>query len=195
MKVMKNFNALFIFGLGILIPATSYFAYGILLFCVFWLLFFAGILSDFLITLLELKKTARVFSVFFIFSAAVFCNTFLETLFPILQLSLSLYVYFIAGSYVLTISLNHYKAFYESFEFPLTFSLLLLILSLIRELLGFGTISLPVPSGFLLFNLLPFTVPVRFLASSAGAFMLTGVLLWVYRTIKRGEILPFENTY
>ncbi|AGT44921.1 Rnf-Nqr domain containing protein [Treponema pedis] len=185
----------FMLGLCPLIPASSNFAYGLVFSGCVWVIFFSGLLAEIITEMLGLKKSKEIFIKTFIAASAAFLNFLLQGLFPIIQGSIQLYIYILGFSYIILLSLEDYHDNVESLEFPLVYSVLALSLSLLREIFAFGTLSIPSPSGFLTLNLPYFAEnpPMRFLGTTAGAFILSALAAWIILSIKRGSILPFRS--
>jgi len=94
---------------------------------------------------------------------------------------------------MLIITVDRYGNGKCTLELPIAYSLLLLAVSLLRELLVFGTVSLPAPSGLLSIELNLFESPLKFWGSSAGTLILLGLGLWLFRSVQKGEILPLKT--
>lgn len=186
----------FMFGLCPLIPVSSNFAYGFIFACCVWVLFFSGLLAEIIAGLLEMNKCKTVFIKTFIAAASAFLNFLLQGLFPIVQGSLQLFIYILGFSYIILLSLENYYADAESLSFPAVYSILALILSALRELFAFGSLSLPVPSGFLTLAFPYFSEnpPMRFLGTTAGAFVLSALSAWLFFSIKHNSLLPFRSS-
>ncbi len=194
MKKQKE-NLIFIFGMCPLIPASSNFAYGLVMAVMIWLVFFSGILGKLITDMLELKKGVKFFISVFVISLTIVLNFLLQGIFPIVQGAIQLYIYILSFSYIIVLGLKDYYENVESLEFPGTYSILLLIISALRELFAFGSLSIPVPAGFLSLHVLFFlnNAPFKFFGSNAGALILLGISLWLYLSIKNGSILPFKG--
>ncbi len=191
----QNESIVFIFGMCPLIPASSNFAYGIIMAVMVWLVFFSGILARLVAKSLEMQKSANIFISLFVILMATIFNFLLQGIFPIMQGALQLYIYILSFSYIIFLCLQDYYSNVESLEFPASYSVLLLVISLFRELFAFGSISIPLPSEFFSFKVLFFfeQAPFRFLGSNAGALIMLGIGLWLYLSKKNGSILPFKG--
>ncbi len=188
-------SLIFIFGMCPLIPASSNFAYGIVMAVMVWLVFFSGILGNLLVKIFKIQKASKFFVSFFVISLTSVFNFLLQGMFPVIQGAIQLYIYILSFSYVIFLCLEDYYSNVESLEFPARYSILFLIISAFRELFSFGAISLPAPSGFLSFKVLFFleNPPFRFFGSNAGALILLGIALWIYLSIRDGSVLPFKG--
>ncbi len=191
----QNESVIFIFGLCPLIPTTSNFAYGLIMAIMVWLVFFSGIFAKLISDMLELKKGVKFFTSIFVISLATAFNFLLQGIFPIVQGAIQIYIYILSFSYIIYLSLADYYSNTESLEFPASYSILLLIIAALRELFAFGSISLPAPSGFISLKVFFFLEqpPFRFLGSNAGALILLGLALWIYKSIENGSLLPFKG--
>jgi|GEM_PF-239658 len=202
--MIKNKSmTIFMLGLCPLIPAAANFAYGLILACTVWILFFSGLLAGIITDALEIGKANQsqqkikyFFVKIFIIAAAAFFNFLLQGLFPIVQGPLQIYIYITGFSYIIVLSLENYYSNVESLEFPAGYSILILIISFLREFFAFGTVSLPSSSGFASLKFPYFSVnpPMRFLGTAAGAFILLGLASWIFLSVKRGSVLPFGGS-
>lgn len=186
----------FVFGLCPLIPVSSNLAYGIVLTACLWVVFFGGVISNGLSKLIYINRFEKVFVHIFIVFITVFLNFLLQGLFPLIQGALQTYIYILGISYILYLSIEDYLSISDSLDFPVTYSVLILGFSLTREIVAFGSLSFPVPSGFLTVNI-PYLFknpPFRFLGTSAGALILLGVFLWAYVYIKWGYSFPSKRS-
>lgn len=190
---MTNKSIVFFLGLCPIIPIVAHFAEGIIFVAEFWLLFAVGILSKMLINYFKIDKLPQVIIYINIILAAALYTQIAGILFPVMAVSLERYLYMAAFSYILIISLGKYDASQYPLELPVTYSILLTAVSILRELIVFGTLSLPTRSGLFSLTLIPLSLPLKFWGSSAGTLMLLGVALWLFRSFHNGELLPFQS--
>jgi len=190
---MTNKSIVFFLGLCPIIPIVAHFAEGIIFIAEFWLLFAVGILSKMLINYFKIDKLPQVIIYINIILAAALYTQIAGMLFPVMAISLERYLYMAAFSYILIISLGKYDASQYPLELPVTYSILLTAVSILRELIVFGTLSLPTRSGLFSLTLIPLSLPLKFWGSSAGTLMLLGVALWLFRSFHNGELLPFQS--
>lgn len=190
---MTNKSIVFFLGLCPIIPIVAHFAEGIIFVAEFWLLFAVGILSKMLINYFKIDKLPQVIIYINIILAAALYTQIAGMLFPVMAVSLERYLYMAAFSYILIISLGKYDASQYPLELPVTYSILLTAVSILRELIVFGTLSLPTRSGLFSLTLIPLSLPLKFWGSSAGTLMLLGVALWLFRSFHNGELLPFQS--
>ncbi|MEL3906006.1 MAG: hypothetical protein P1P65_03100 [Treponema sp.] len=190
---MNNKSIIFFLGLCPLIPAAVHLAEGLLFAVEFCFLFGAGMAAKLLIKRLKVTRIPGIIEYSAILLAAALYCEIGGICFPVSMIGLQSYVYIFAFSYILSISLVYYTEKEPSLEFPVSYLVLLLTVSALRELFVFGTLSIPVPSGLAAVTLLPAVMPLRFWGSSAGILILLGVGLWLYRSFQKGELLPFKS--
>ena len=190
---MANKSIIFFLGLCPIIPLAAHFAEGMIFIAEFWLLFGAGIVSKMFIDYLKIGKTSQVVLYTGIMLAAALYAQVIGAVFPVIAVSVERYIYIAAFSYILIISLGMYNSSRYPLELPVTYSFLVASVSLLREFVVFGTLSLPAPSGLFSITLLPFRLPLKFWGSSAGVLMLLGIALWLFRSFHKGELLPFQT--
>lgn len=177
----------FVLGLCPIIPAASNFAYGfVLVFCL-WLIFFLGLLGNFAAKLIKINRFQALFVSLFMIMGTALINSFLEGILPIIHGAIQIYIYILAFSYIVFLSLKNYYEDSESLDIPIWYSCLLLLISALRELFAFGSISFPVFSGFLSLRFPYFSEhpPFRFLGTAAGALILLGAIIWFYFSISK----------
>jgi len=189
---MKNKSIIFILGIFPLIPSAAHLAEGLIFVAEFWLLFASGVLSGMLTGYFKIKKASQILSYAGIMLTAALYAQIVGCIFPVPAISLTVYLYLFAFSYMLIISLDEYTATKGSLELPIAYSLLLPAVSLLRELLVFGTISLPVPSGLFSIKIIPFPSSFTFWGSGAGTLILLGIGLWLFHSAQKNELLPFQ---
>lgn len=190
---MTNKSIIFFLGLCPIIPLTAHFAEGLIFIAEFWLLFTAGILSKRLINYLRIDKLPQIITYLAIMLATALYAQVTGVLFPVIATALEQYIYMAAFSYILIISIGMYDSSQYPFELPITYSILLTAVSILRELIVFGTLSLPARSGLFGITLIPFSLPLKFWGSSAGVLMVLGIALWLFRSFHKGELLPFQT--
>ncbi len=195
MKLEKQNNyAFFLFGMCPLIPATANFAYGIVMAIAVWFVFFFGILANAVADMLDMNRSRSIFINFFIISLTTIFGFLLESFFPIIYSSIKIFVFILCFSYMIFLSLQNYYKDITPLELPSSYSILILALSIIREFFAFGTISFPVPSGFYSIYIPYFstTPPLRFFGTTAAAFILLALAMWIYHSLKDGTAIPFR---
>ena len=178
---MKHINVVFLFGLCPIIITSSFMAYSIVMIASLWVFFLFCLLADFVSRLLQLENK-RSFEFFCSFALYIVYLKLIELLLPIIFIALYPYLYLLCFSYILYFCFDEY----EKTRYPsllLRYSFLFFVLSFIRELLGFGSVSLPSFYGvasFSIFELLGLTAPFRFLGTTAGSLILLGFIASFY---------------
>lgn len=172
---------IFFLGLCPIITVTAHFAEGIIFAAEFWFLFGMSIFARFIIRAAHITQAAVFFEYFSIAAGSVLYYLLMQLLFPLFILPLEVYIYMLATLSILTISTAYYYTHSRTLILPVWYTVLLLCTGLMRELCAFGTISLPAPSGLLTLTIFAFLPPLRFLGSGAGALIMLGASLWVFR--------------
>jgi Na+-translocating ferredoxin:NAD+ oxidoreductase RnfE subunit len=184
---MKKNTAVFLFALCPLVPAASNLAYGIVLAaaCI-WLLCWGLIFRE-IVRLINAGNAGPFVELACLAGSATLFNLLLQLFFPVLAISLSLYVYLSAFSCVLLVSIDNYSFNSGKFVPVFPFVPVLLGFSAFRELLGHGTISFPVPSGITHLDVFPAFEywGIGFWGTSAGALILLGILVYAVTFIDR----------
>ena len=155
----------FVFGLCPIIPVASNFAYGIVLTVSLWIIFFLGLLGNYAAKLMDINRFKSMFVSIFMIIGTSFVNALLDGILPIIYGTLQVYTYILTFSY----------------------SVLILSLSALREFFAFGSLSFPISSGFLSLRLPYFSnhPPFRFLGTTAGAFIILGLIIWIYFSVTK----------
>ncbi len=178
---MKQINIIFLFGLFPILAVSSNIAYSIVMLFSLWAFFGSYVLATFFSALLKIEQ-GRLFAFFFTFALYFIYIKLGELLFPIIFFSLLPHLYLLGFSYIIYFSL----AEYEQSGLPimlLRYSVLLFLLSFVREILAFGSISVPYVYGVLslnIFGLLGLSAPFKFLGSFAGTLMLLSFAVAFY---------------
>ncbi len=182
---MKNKLSIFLFALCPLIPATSRFAYGLIFSIAILLYYGAGILLRELVKHVDDGPLGQILELSGLAGTAALCYGILGGVYPLLALSLELYIYLSAFSVILLISISSTAGNSDSFAPVIIFIPLLILFSLIREILGLGTISLPVYSGFFEITVIPQDNPwiTRIVGTGAGALILAGLFSFLLKRI------------
>ena len=146
-----------------------------------------------LIAYFKIDKFSQIILFLDIILATALYAQIVGAIFPVMAISLERYIYMVGFSYILIISIGMYDSSQYPFEMPILYSILLAVISILRELVVFGTVSLPARSGLFSITLIPFPLPLKFLGSSAGVLMMLGVALWLFLSFHKGELLPFQT--
>lgn len=190
---MVNKSVVFFLGLCPVIPLVAHFAEGLIFIAEFWLLLAVGIVSKMLTAYFKIDKFSQIILFLDIILATALYAQIVGAIFPVMAISLERYIYMVGFSYILIISIGMYDSSQYPFEMPILYSILLAVISILRELVVFGTVSLPARSGLFSITLIPFPLPLKFLGSSAGVLMMLGVALWLFLSFHKGELLPFQT--
>ena len=193
---MNKNIAVFLFALCPLIPAASQFSYGIILsFSLLWL-FFTGILMKKLIVKIAPANTAPYIELVGIAGFSTIFFLVLQGFYPVLAVSLGLYIYISSFSYVLLSSIASFPPQTQASLSIMPFIPILLGFSLLREILGFGTVSVPIPSGSLAFIVLPDfnSYGLGFWGTAGGALILLGIFAWFVQFLNRKKEIIQRNS-
>lgn len=190
---MIHRSVIFFLGICPIIPAAAHLADGLLFIAEFWFLFAAGILSNKLSDYFQFNKQAPVISCFAVISAAALYVQVLGCIFPVMVVGIEFYMYIFACSYIVSISIGRYRDDSEVLEIPVAYSILLLAISIFRELAVFGTVSLPMPSGVFTVRLIPFETPLAFWGSNAGVLIVLGISWWLFYSVQKGELVSLQT--
>lgn len=186
---MKNKLSIFLFALCPLIPATSRFAYGLIFSVAILLYYGAGLLLRELVRYVDDGPMGQVLVLSGLAGTSALFYGILGGVYPLLALSLELYIYLSAFSVILLISISSTGGKQDSFSPVIIFIPLLILFSLIREVLGLGTISLPLYSGFLEITVIPPDNPwiTRIIGTGGGALILAGLFSFLIKRIFTGK--------
>lgn len=186
---MKRHSVIFLFALCPLIPAAVRLGYGLILCAAFIWIFLAGLLFREIVQKINPGEAGPYIELVCIGAAATLFNLVFQWLFPVIFVSLGFYVYLTAFSFILLVSVDFGSLKKRSFNPVLPFIPLLLAFSAIRELLGYGTLSVPTRNGIAEVTILPsFSLyGLGFWGTAAGAFILLGIIAWLSRVIQRAS--------
>ena len=184
---MKKNSVIFLFALCPLVPVSSRLAYAIVMAVALCWFFVLGVAFRELVRKLDISTAGpTVELVSLAFSATVFYLA-LQWLSPVISISLGLYVFLSAFSYLILFGIDTFSP--NSLEsIPLVrFVPMMVFFSIARELLGFGSISLPSPSGLLIVSVFPGLAShcIGFWRTTGGAFVLLGIIAWAVKYLHR----------
>lgn len=183
---MKKSSLIFSLGCMPLLVASARFGYGIFFAAELWLLFFAVILAEKVVKLVSVTKSAKLFVMFFSAATAAVFSLVSSLLFPIAELTLRFYILYTSISYILFLSVAEYDEHYQSFSLIGFYTVFMICFSLLREFIGLGSISFLVPTGLVTLHIIPDKFLVfKQLGTNGGAFILLGIILWIYYSIVR----------
>jgi Na+-translocating ferredoxin:NAD+ oxidoreductase RnfE subunit len=184
---MKKNSAVFLFALCPLIPAASRLAYGIVLgFELIWI-FLIGIVFREIVRKMNAAKASPYIELACIAGSATIFSFILQWFSPTIFISLGLYAYLTAFSYLLLLSIDYFSIEKNNFLPVVPFIPFVIVFSCLREILGTGTISLPYPKGILEITVLPFfsSFGLSFWGTSGGALILLGIFGWASKYLNR----------
>jgi Na+-translocating ferredoxin:NAD+ oxidoreductase RnfE subunit len=193
---MKKNSFVFLFALCPLIPASVRLSYGIILCCAFIWLFLTGLLFREIVRKINPGNAGPYIELVCIAGSATLFNLVLQWMFPVLFLSLDFYVYLTAFSFILLVSIDFGSLKNRSLNPVVPFIPVLLVFSAIRELMGFGTLSFPVRTGFMEIVILPdfSRYGLGFWGTAGGAFILLGMVAWLSKFLRRKASLSERNS-
>ena len=131
---MVNKSVVFFLGLCPVIPLVAHFAEGLIFIAEFWLLLAVGIVSKMLIAYFKIDKFSQIILFLDIILATALYAQIVGAIFPVMAISLERYIYMVGFSYILIISIGMYDSSQYPFEMPILYSILLAVISILREL-------------------------------------------------------------
>jgi len=193
---MKKNSLIFLFALCPLIPAASHLAYGIILAVDLAWLFLSGLLFSELVKKIAPGEAGPYIELVCLGASATVFFLVFQGLFPVLSVSLGLYLYIVAFTYVLLSSIDSFSLHDRNFLPVVPFIPILLLFSLVRELLGFGTVSLPTRTGLLEIRVLPGFADygIGFWGTAGGALILLGIFSWLAKYLRRKAASTKRNS-
>ncbi len=177
-----------------LVPGTGRFAYGLYLaIALFFILFFA-VTSRFLVLKSGFKETEHYVTLLFVISGAVIFNKVMSFFLPVLAYTLEFYVYLSAFSGLVLFFLFSKEtetAFAGGFKgilgnvffVSIKFFILFLFFGALREIAGYGSLSVPVFSGIRVISLFHVAdYPLfKFAASTEGGLVVSAIMICIFR--------------
>lgn len=182
---MKRNTGLFLFALCPLVPATAKFAYSLVMAVALVFFFFTGLLFREIVRKLDVGNSGPLLELSCLAGSSALFASILFAVYPVLAVTLQMYVYVAAFSFVLLLSVDSFS--YRSINLPpvIAFVPLLISFAAIRELIGCGVISIPTRAGMLeipVFERFGFSV-IRFWGTTGGALILAGFFTWLFRLL------------
>mgnify|MGYP000990770829 CR=1 FL=1 len=178
--------------LAVLIPVPGRLAYGIILAFTFIVLFFSSILLNFLLDkYIELPIKWIITPLFFVFIVTVI-QCLLSIFLPVLSMQISFVLYIQVFSFYMINILKNIQGstLKERIKSQLPqciwYTVSALLFSLIRDILGYGTITFPSSKGLYsikLFSVQSFPL-MNFFASIPGAAILSALILLFISLVK-----------
>ncbi len=207
MKRPDNKDTFFIISaLCVLVPVTGRFAYGIIMAVALNWLMLWGTLMKVLIKKLDLKEFGSFALIIVLVSCVMLFSMLLSLFSPVLALAMGFSLYMtVFSAFILGAVFNPEDkkiiqtsgvaaVLKQNMKKSALFSVLLLVFYFLRDILGYGTITLPVMSGLWEKNIIywssqQFSV---FWGSTGGAYILLGVILGVCSLITRKTAIARE---
>lgn len=191
----------FLFALFPLVPGTSQFAYALILAAALLFCYASGILYREILTKLDLSASIVYLELAFLAGTAVLFQLLAGSIFPILSHTLSLDIYLVSFTYILLLGIDRFHLDTSvnnkgAKAFPvLLFIPFMLAFSLLRELAGFGTLSLPTSSGLHTILVLPaFKIwGIPFWGTTGGSLILLGFCTWIAKYASRRFTTLYRN--
>jgi len=184
---MKKNTVVFLFALCPLVPVSARFAYALILALAMCWYFLSGLVFRELARRLEIGAAGLTVELVTLAGSATLYYLCLAFFSPVLSVSLGLYCFVAAFSYLLLLGIDTFISS-DTASVPLIpFIPLLVLFSAFREILGYGTLSLPVSSGLLVIPVLPnFSVyGLGFWGTTGGAFILLAFVAWAAKYYQR----------
>lgn len=183
---MRHKSIVFFLGISPIVPVAAHFAEGLIFIAEFWCFFAVEKACSILIKRVNIGKYVCLLLPFSIICAALLYVQIIGTLFPVITVGSEQYLYITTFSYILTLTAMRYKSWSYPLEMPITYTILLAVVSMLRELFAFGTVSLPGRSGLFSITLFPGPLTLRFLGSSAGIVIAFGIAVGLLQLIEKG---------
>lgn len=179
--------------LSVVIPVPARVAYGIIMLLIMNIVMFLGTTAKFLIRKLDIEELEPVCLLVFLYSITILCKQLLIMYSPLTALTLSFDLYLIPISsfilgYILTDKEMNPKMLYKkNMSASGIFTGFALIFYIIREMLAFGSISIPVKKGIHVIKILSSQISdyTFFFATIPGAFVILSVLVAIFAFIER----------
>lgn len=177
-----------------LVPGTGRFAYGLYLAMALIFILFFAIISRFLILKSGFRETEHYVTLLFVISGAVVFHKLMSFFLPVLAYTLEFYVYLSAFSGLILFFLfskESEAAFAGDFKeilgeglfVSLRFFILFLLFGALREIAGYGSLSVPVFSGIKavsLFSVVDYPL-FKFAASTGGGLVVSAIMICIFR--------------
>lgn len=184
---MKPANLFFLFALFPLIPGSATLAYGIVLSGAILWYFFTGILCKRLVILMEIGSAGTIAELTCLAASASMYLGLLRFIAPFFAVALSFQVILSAFAFVLLVSIDRFPGIRAVYAPVIRFIPFYLFFSAFRELLAFGSLSLPTRDGIWSIPILPSFEYYRlgFWGTTGGALILLGFITWFAKFMNR----------
>lgn len=192
---MKKKAAVFLLALCPLVPAASTLANGLVLSAATVWLFCVALAFREIVRRIPAGTAGPFLELTCLAGSAALFNTLLQILFPVMSVSLSLFVYLTAFSCVVLVSVDNYAYNSGKFVPVVPFVPVLLVFSATRELAGQGSLSIPAPTGISRVQIIPGfdRWGLGFWGTSAGALLLLGLIVFAVTYVDRRESSKKRN--
>lgn len=173
---------------ALLIAAPGRFAFGIIVCFELFFLLFVSFIFSFFTKKLHVEELNSIFTVIGLVFSTILYKQIIMWLFPLVALQMSFVFYLPAvSSYVIGIIYNNINqstkvSFIENIKIVSTFTIFALIFYAIRDVFGYGTFTLPTPSGLIenvFFETDSFSC-ATILASIPGALVLVSISILIF---------------
>lgn len=200
----NNLLAYTIMTLSMLISLPGRFAYGLL--AVLTLIILTGTQAIISSVLKSRNMNSYVLplSFFSVIGMTVVLKQLLFCFSPVLALSIGFNLYLIAGAVLVSdfignnFNSENSKQFKNAVSFAGKYALLVLIYFLIRDIVAYGTVTIPSPDGLFILRIFrhsDFTFPGNFFGTIPGGLMLVAIIIIIISFIARKlEVVRVMNT-
>lgn len=179
--------------LSIVIPTPARVAYGILMLLTLNVVMLFGTTAKFLIRKLDIEEFEPVCLLTFLYAVTIFCKQMMIFFSPVAAMTLSFAIYLIPVSsfilgYILTDKEMNPKILYKkNMAASGIFTGNALVFYLVREILSYGSISLPVKKGIHVINLFSGSGNdfLYFFATIPGSFVILAIFTAAFSFIRR----------
>lgn len=200
-----SYSGVVVLSLCPVIPATTRLGYGIYLAVGILWIFFFSVISRFLSKQMRVESISTLVEAVIVLSSVILYEQIASFFMPVVVNTLSLFLYLEAFISILmmTVCTREYgvsrngsfrEVFLEYFFVAFRFIIFILLFSLVRELVGFGTFSVPNTTGIYVIQLIPGVSAslFRYLVSTGGGLLLAGVSICLSRVFT-GKLASYEG--
>lgn len=184
---MKRGNVIFLFALFPLVPVSGNLAYAAVVSLGLLWFFASGLVFRFIVARVDLGTAGPAAELVGLGGAAAIYLQLLRFYSPILALALGFYVFLSAFTFLLLVSIDGFGAGKSHHVPVIRFIPFFIAFSALREILSFGSLSLPVREGLLSFSIpyLGEAYRLGFWGTSGGALILLGTITWLFKFLNR----------
>lgn len=190
-------NSLLIYttvSLGLLIPLAGRLAYGIIAILLLNLLTMVSSMVNGIVKKNDMGPYGSALNCISLVGVTLIFKQLLTLYSPILSLTMGFNLYLIAASSLLagfinsSAHQNFVRQFHDNMKFVGRFSILVLIFFLVRDIVAYGTITLPARTGLFVVRLFPlteYTMIGSFFGTIPGALILVAIVIILFSFIGR----------